>query len=146
MAFAEDQDVIQTVAPERSDQALSIGVLPGRPWRDRTIANPHRADSTCEGVPVGAVIVAHQIGRCRIPRECLHDLLRHPFRSRVPGYRKPQQLSPSVAKHKKSKQALERRGWDHTEINRGDGFRVTAQECPPSLRRRPPPPDHIFGN
>ena len=34
----------------------------------------------------------------------------------------------------------------HTEINRGDGFRVTAQECPPSLRRQPSPPDHIFGN
>jgi CubicO group peptidase (beta-lactamase class C family) len=102
MAFAEDQDVIQTVAPERSDQALSIGVLPGRPRRDRTIANPHAADSTCEGVPVGAVIVAHQIGRCRIPRECLHDLLRQPLRRRIPGYRKPQQLSPSVANHKKS--------------------------------------------
>jgi hypothetical protein len=29
MAFAEDQDVIQAVAPERSDQALSIRVLQG---------------------------------------------------------------------------------------------------------------------
>src|ERR1700745_3483634 len=110
MAFAEDQDVIQTVAPEHTEQALSMGVLPGRPRRDRTIANPHGADSTCEGVPVGAVIVAHQIGRGGISRECLHDLLRQPLRRRIPGYRKPQQLSPSVANHKKSKQALERRG------------------------------------
>lgn len=32
MPLAENQDVIQTVAPERFDQALNIRVLPGRPW------------------------------------------------------------------------------------------------------------------
>src|SRR5262249_32522656 len=31
MPFTEDQDMIQTVATEDPDQALSIGVLPGRP-------------------------------------------------------------------------------------------------------------------
>jgi hypothetical protein len=31
MPFTEDQDMIQTVATECPDQALSIGVLPGRP-------------------------------------------------------------------------------------------------------------------
>ena len=31
MPFAEDQDMIQAVAPKCPDQALSIGVLPGRP-------------------------------------------------------------------------------------------------------------------
>jgi hypothetical protein len=29
MSFADDQDMIQTVAPERPDQALSTWVLPG---------------------------------------------------------------------------------------------------------------------
>src|ERR1700730_2610765 len=51
-----------------------------------------------------------------------------------------------MAMHKKSKQALGRRGWDHTEINRGDGFRVAAQEFPPTLRRRFSPPDQVFGD
>jgi len=31
MPRAEDQNVIQTVVPKRSDQALNIGILPGRP-------------------------------------------------------------------------------------------------------------------
>ena len=31
MPFAEDQDMIQAVAPERPDQALNIWILPGRP-------------------------------------------------------------------------------------------------------------------
>ena len=69
MPFIKDQDVIQAVAPERPDQPFNIWVLPGRPWRDRTVPNPHRPQSTCEGLPVGAIIVAHQIGwRYRIPR------------------------------------------------------------------------------
>jgi hypothetical protein len=31
MPLAEDQNVIQALAPKRSDQALSIRILPGRP-------------------------------------------------------------------------------------------------------------------
>jgi hypothetical protein len=39
---------------------------------------------------------------CCTPRECLHDLLRQPFRRRVTGHREPEQLS--VAQHEKRKQ------------------------------------------
>jgi hypothetical protein len=42
MPFIKDQDVIQAVAPERPDQRFNIWVRPGRPWRDRTVPNPHR--------------------------------------------------------------------------------------------------------
>jgi hypothetical protein len=31
MPLAEDQDMIQALAAERSDQALNICILPGRP-------------------------------------------------------------------------------------------------------------------
>src|SRR6478672_6558016 len=96
MPLAENQDMIQTVTPERPDQALSIGILPGRPWGYRAVANSHRPDSPCERLPVSAIIVAHQIGRCRVPRECFHDLLRQPLRRRVPRHREPKQLSPAV--------------------------------------------------
>ena len=39
--------------------------------------------------------------------ECLHDLLRQPFRGRVPGHRKPNQLPATMAHDQKGKQALE---------------------------------------
>jgi hypothetical protein len=61
MPFAIDQDLIQALAPECPDQALNIWILPGR---SRAVAYPHRPKSTREGLPVCAVIVAHQIGRC----------------------------------------------------------------------------------
>ena len=146
MPLAEDQNMIQAFAPKRSDQPFSIWILPGRPRRCWPIANPHRPKPTREGLPVCAIIVAHQIGRRRVPRERLYDLLGQPLRGRIPGYRKPQQLSPSMAKHKKSKQVLEGQGWDHAEINRRDGLRVTAQECPPGLRWRSSASDHVLGD
>ena len=77
MPFAEDQDMIQAVAPKCPDQvldsAMAISVI------YRTVPNPHRPDSTYEGLPVGAIIVAHQIGRPRVPRECLVDRERNSF-------------------------------------------------------------------
>jgi hypothetical protein len=50
------------------------------------IPNSHRLDSAREGLPIGAVIIAPQVVRCRVPWECLHDLLRQPLRRRMPGH------------------------------------------------------------
>src|SRR5262245_10784850 len=72
-AVPKDQDVIQAFAPEGTDQTLNIWVLPRRPWRDRAVPDPHRSNWTGKGKPIGAIIVAYQIGRCRLPRECLHN-------------------------------------------------------------------------
>jgi hypothetical protein len=83
--------------------ALSIRILPGRPRGDRAIANPHRPDSPYEDVPVSAIVVAHQIDRCSIPRECLDDLLRQSLRRRVPRHREPKQLSPAMTDDEKQK-------------------------------------------
>ena len=114
MLLAKDQDVIQAVASERPDQALNIWVLPGRSRGNRAVPNPHRPDSPYEGLPVSAVVVAHQIGRRGVPRERFHDLLRQPLRRRLPGHCIPEWLAPTVAYDHKRKQALECQGWNQT--------------------------------
>src|SRR5262245_38040883 len=106
MPRAEDENVIQAVAPKRSDQAFSIWILPWRSRRYWSVTDTHRPNPAPEGLPVSTIIVTHQIGRCRGPRKCLHDLLRQPLGSRMRGHREPQQL-PSVAHNNKCKQALE---------------------------------------
>ena len=140
MPLTKDQDVIQAVAPKRPDQAFNIGVLPGRPRCDRAIPYPHSPDPIFESLPVGTVIVAHQIARRRIPGKCLHHLLRQPFGGRVPRNGKPEQLPATVAYDEKRKQALKCQGSNHAEIDCRNGIRVVAQECPPGLRRRPSVP------
>ena len=86
-----------------------------------------------EGLPVSAIIVAQKIGWRRIPRKCFHDLLGQPLRRRIPGHRKPQQLSPSMSQDDKSKQALKRQSWNNAEIDCRNHIRMVAQEGSPIL-------------
>src|SRR6266511_2517519 len=117
MPLAEDQNMIQALASKRSDQTFSIWILPRwSRWR-WPVEKHHCPKPTREGLPVCAVIVAHQIGRRRVPRERLYDLLGQPLRGRIRSYRKPQQLSPSVTQNKKGKQTLEGQRRNHAEIN-----------------------------
>ena len=86
----------------------------------------------------------HQIGRCRLPREGLDNLLRQPFCGRMPGHREPQQLPPSVADNDEGKQTLEVHGWNHAQIDRSDRLRVIVQERPPALGGWTPSSHHIL--
>ena len=45
---------------------------------------------------------------------------------------------------KKAEEQAKRNGRDHEEIHRGDAVGMIAQEGLPALRRRSPPPRHIF--
>src|SRR6516162_178751 len=62
------------------------------------------------------------------------------------GYREPQQPASTMAHHQKRKQAPECQGWNHTEINRRNGIRMVAEECPPRLRWRSPVFGHVLGH
>src|SRR5947207_13391755 len=62
------------------------------------------------------------------------------------GYREPQQSSSTMAHHNKRKQTPERQRRNHTEINRRNGIRMVAEECPPRLRWRSPVFGHVFGD
>ena len=142
MLFTVDQDMIQAIAPQRPDQPLNVRILPGRPRRDRAIANPRGSNTPCEGQPAGAIIVAHQPGRSRVPRKGLDDLLRKPYGGRISGHCEPEQL-PS-AHDEKCKQALEgHRGHDE-QVDRCDGISVIAQKCSPTLRRAANPDGSNF--
>src|SRR5262249_26797464 len=84
--------------------------------------------------------------RRRVPRECLHDLLRQPLRRRMPGHRKPEELASTMTHDENRKQALECQGRNHAEIDRRNRVYVVAEQCPPSLGWRPSVPDHVYGD
>ena len=83
---------------------LTISPTPiANPTPCRAVADSHRPETPYEGLPVSAIIVAHQIGRCRVPRERLHDLSRQPLCRRVLRRLKPKQLSSAVTDDEKHK-------------------------------------------
>ncbi len=146
MPRTEDQNMIQAVTPQRSNQPFRIWVLPGRTRRYWSVSDPHRPNPSLEDWTVCAVIVAHQIGRCCLPRKGLDNLLRQPLRGRMPGHGKPQQLSSSVADNDEGKQALEVPRWNHAQVDRSNRLRMIAQECPPALGGWTPSTHHVSGH
>jgi hypothetical protein len=78
MAFAEDDYVIQAFSADRTDQTLSVRVLPRRSRRSDDFRDPHRSNAMAECRTVGFVSVPQQIARCSVPGKGLGHLARKP--------------------------------------------------------------------
>jgi hypothetical protein len=63
MCPTQHDDVIQTLAPDRSDQPFSKAILPGRTRCDRLVPNPHGAQSPCDDRTIDAIPVPDQVAR-----------------------------------------------------------------------------------
>ena len=52
MAFVEDHDVIETLAPNRTDDTLDVRILPGRSWCCDDLSNSHCLDALAEALTI----------------------------------------------------------------------------------------------
>ncbi len=75
MAFVQDDDMIETFAPDRTDNALDVRRLPGRARRGQHFRGPHTSQALQRGPPIDAVAIADHVKRRRIPWKRLDDLL-----------------------------------------------------------------------
>src|SRR5881628_3644524 len=75
VSFAEDEDVIQTFAPDGADKPLRERVLPWAVRRRQNFADAHALHALPEHVPVDRVAIAEEVGRRGVVREGVHDLL-----------------------------------------------------------------------
>ena len=80
VAFAQHEDMVEALAADRGDEALREGVLPRAGGRGQDFTDSHAPHSLPERGPVDAVAVAEKIGRRRVVREGVHDLLGRPGR------------------------------------------------------------------
>src|ERR1700681_399001 len=127
--------MIGTLASDRPDQAFNMAVLPRRAERGGPVPNTHRSHAGFERTAKCSVIVADNICRCAVPRECFSDLACQPLGRRISCDRKPQQLSPSVAENKKREELLKTNRRNYKEINRCNAVSVIGQEGLPGLQR-----------
>ena len=58
MSLAEDENVIQTLAPDRTDQALRERVLPGAVWRREDFVDLHALHSVPKLLAIDLVTIA----------------------------------------------------------------------------------------
>src|SRR5260221_171445 len=83
MHLAQDNDVVHTFTPDRSDQPFGKAILPRRGWCGRLVPNAHGAQSTHDNAAIDPVAIADEGARSLIPRKGLRDLTCNPFGRRI---------------------------------------------------------------
>src|SRR5229473_7808095 len=79
MHLAQDNDVVHTFTPDRSDQPFDKAILPRRGWRGRLVPDAHGAQSARDDGAINAIPIADEVVRSLIPRKCFRYLTCNPF-------------------------------------------------------------------
>jgi len=86
MSFAQDEDVVQTLPADRTDEPLGEGILPRAVRGGEELIDPHALNTLPKRRPVDVVAIAEEIGRWAVIGESVHDLLGGPVGGRVLGH------------------------------------------------------------
>jgi hypothetical protein len=78
VSVAEDEHVIQALAPDRADEPLYERVLPRALRRGERLLDPHARYPVPELLAVDFVTITQEKGRCGLVREGVHELLSRP--------------------------------------------------------------------
>jgi hypothetical protein len=127
---AEGEHVIQTLAPDRTDQALRKGVLPGAVRRREHLLDPHALYAVPKWLTVDVVAVAEKIGWGGVVREGVHELLGGPVGGGVLGHVEVDDPPAVVSEHDEDEEDANATGGHGEEVDRdhvrGRGWRGTS--------------------
>jgi hypothetical protein len=84
--FTEDEHVIQTLPPDRTDEALREGILPRAVRGGEDFLDPQALHAAPKLLAVDLVAVVEEIGWCGVVREGVHDLLGGPVGGGMLGH------------------------------------------------------------
>src|SRR6202051_2737880 len=146
MRLAQDNDVVHTFTPDRSDQPFGKAILPRRGWCGRLVPNAHGAQAARDDAAIDPGAVADEVVRSLIPGKCLRYLTCNPFRRRMCCDVDPDEVSAAESDDDEGIELIEADGRDGKQVHGGNLWRVVTQEGPPSLAGRPPPFDHVLGD
>src|SRR6202140_2322806 len=146
MHLAQDDDVVHTFAPARSDQPFGKAILPGRGWCGRLVPDAHGAQSARDDAAIDPVAIAGEVARSFIPRKCLGYLTCNPFCRRMCCDVDPDEVSAVEPHDDEGIEQVEANGRDNKQVHGGYVRRVVMQKGPPSLARRPASLHHVFGD
>ena len=83
MHLAQDNDVVHTLTPDRSDQPFGKAILPRRGRCGRLVPDAHGAQSARDDAAIDPVAIADEVVRSLIPGKCLRYLTCNPFCRRI---------------------------------------------------------------
>src|SRR5260370_31444135 len=132
MYLAEDNEVVRTLTPDRSDQQFRKAILPGRGWCGRLVPDAHAAQSARDDAAIDPVPIADEVARNLIPRKCLRDLTCNPFCRRICCDVDPDEVSAIQPHDDEGIEQVETDSRNNGQVHGGNVRRVVLQEGPPS--------------
>src|ERR1700733_2006175 len=146
MRLAQDNDVVHTFTPDRSDQPFHKAILAGRGWRGGLVPDAHGAQSAREDAAIDPVAIADEVARSLIPGKCLRYLTCNPFGHWICCDVDPDEVSAVESDDDEGIEQIETDSWNNEQVHGSNVWRVFVQEGPPSLAGRRPPFDHVLGD
>src|ERR1700682_2296123 len=146
MHLAQDNDVVYTLTPDRSDQPFGKAVLPGRGWCGRLVPDAHGAQSARVDAAIDPVAITDEGVRSLIPRKRLGQLACNPFSCRVCCDVDPDEVSAVEPDNDEGIEQVETDSWNNEQVDGGNVRRVVPQEGSPFLAGWPAPFDHVLGD
>src|SRR5450631_4626630 len=115
MRLAQDNDVVHTFTPDRSDQPFGKAILPRRGWRGRLVPNAHGAKSACDNAPIDPIPIADEVVRSLIPGKGLRYLTCNPFGRRICGDVDPDEVPAVEPDDDEGREQVETDSWNNEQ-------------------------------
>src|SRR4030081_1383922 len=128
MHLAQDNDVVHTFTPDRSDQPLGKAILPRRGWCGRLVPGAPGGQSACGDAAIDPVAIADEAVRSLIPRKCLRYLTCNPFCRRICCDVDPDEVSAVESDNDEGIEQVETDSWNNEQGHGGSVLRVVTQE------------------
>lgn len=116
--FAEDKDMIETLAPHGADEPFHEGVLPRTLGCCDHLTDPHALHPVLERAAVDLVTIAEEIGGRGIVGEGVDDLLGRPCGGRMLGHVEVDNAPPRVGEHDQDEEHAQLNGRNGEEVDR----------------------------
>ena len=133
--LAENDDMVQTLAPDRTDESLREGVLPRAARGDENFTDSHPLHSFPEGVTVDRIAVAEEVDRSGLVWEGVHDLLGGPVAGGMLRDVEVDDAPAMVSEHDENEEDTKASGRHGEEVDRDQVPDMVSEERPPDLRR-----------
>ena len=136
VALAQDEDMVETLSPDRADEAFREGSLPRTLGSREDFLDLHALHALAEGVPVDGVAIAEEIGWSGVGREGVHGLLSGPSRGGMLGDVEVEDPAPMVSEDDQDEEHPQLSSGHSEEVDRDEIPDVIREERPPGLRGR----------
>src|ERR1700687_6063255 len=147
MHLAQDNDVVHTFTPDRSDQPFHKAILPRRGRCGRLVpGDAHGPQSARDDAAIDPVAIADEAVRSLIPGKCLRDLTCNPFGRRICCDVDPDKVSAVEPDDDEGIEQVETDSWNNEQVHGGNFWPGVMQGGSPSLAGPVPSFDHVLGN